>query len=380
MTAMTKKRMKNFLALSVLIVLTALLGAPSSAPAAPSQTAQGIMVNLQGSGDFIITQNQTWKFCNGPDSCTDLNSNTVAPASSYFTNAWDGNAPTLVSCTPSTKCTNLGTPPAPGAPGADFTWVYGPGHANSYACASNKCTFWAGGDLQGLSYTQTASSSAGSGSTARTATYQYTYNVTPTQTSVAAQTAWYLFQSSGGTTATINIDAQIAGESVVVNNTFKCLSGVPGTARCGKFSFNLGTPGYDATNDRVQNLTVTVTDVTDPNNPVVVETVNPGNTVIDGDPFGSLTFDYTTNAGSNGATQYLQNGDAYSVMTTNDVPGGGFGPTDLEEAIMDTVPATLGPGSYTVTLTGTVKGNSASSNLPFSITNQLHISAENCTN
>jgi hypothetical protein len=112
----------------------------------------------------------------------------------------------------------------------------------------------------------------------------------------------------------------------------------------------------------------------------VVSTATPGNTVIDGNPFGDFTFNYETNAGSNGHKEYLQDGDAYIVMTTNKVPGGGFGPTDLEEAIMDTVPVTLGPGDYTVTLTGLVKGNSASSNLPFTVTNQLHISAENCTN
>jgi hypothetical protein len=102
--------------------------------------------------------------------------------------------------------------------------------------------------------------------------------------------------------------------------------------------------------------------------------------VIDGDPFGSLTFDYKTNAGSNGHSEYLQDGDALTIMTANKVPGGGFGPTDLEEAIMDTVPLALAPGAYTVTLTGTVKGNSASSNISFSVSKQIHISAENCTN
>lgn len=365
-----------FLAGAAVVATAALLSGPP-AQAAPSQTGQGIMVNLQGSGDFIITGNQVWKYCNGPDNCTDLNNNPIDPASSYFDNAWDGNPGTLQSCTPSTKCTSLGTPPDPGAPAPDPTWVYGPGHSDGYACKVNKCTFWTGGDLQGLTYTQTRTSTVGTGSTQRTATYQYTYNVTPTQTSVDARTAWYLFQTSTtGTTVSINIDALIAGESVVVNSNFPCSSGMPGTPKCGKFSFNLGTPGYNSIDDRVQNLQVTVTD----SNNMVVSTATPGNTVNDGVPFGSLTFTYTTNAGSNGNTQYLQNGDAQTVMTANDVPGNGFGPTDLEDATMDTVPVTLGQGDYTVTLTGTVKGNNALASITFTVSQQIHISAENCTN
>jgi hypothetical protein len=186
---------KSLAALAVISLLLAEAVIVQTAQAGPAQTGQGIMVNMQGSGDFIITQNQVWKFCNGPDNCTDVDSNTVSPASSYFDNAWDGNQPT-VSCTPSggSHCTVL--PTVPGAPGADPTWVYGPGHADGFACAANKCTFWNGGDLQSISYTQTAQVSTGSGGTSGTWIYTYTYDVTPTQTSVDPKTAWYLFKDN----------------------------------------------------------------------------------------------------------------------------------------------------------------------------------------
>ncbi len=38
----------------------------------------------------------------------------------------------------------------------------------------------------------------------------------------------------------------------------------------------------------------------------------------------------------------------------------------------------LGPGSYTVTVTGTVKGNDGNANLSFTGTSQVNISAEGC--
>jgi hypothetical protein len=348
--------------------------------AGPAKTGQGIMVDMSGEGDFIITQNEVWKYCNGPDGCTDVDGNAVSPASSYFTNAWDGNAPT-VSCDFPTRCTSLGTPPSPGVPSPDASWVVGPGHGQSDACGKNKCNFWNGAALDGVVYTQTATATAGSGNQKRTATYTYTYKVLPVAASYAAKTAWFLFRRSGGTTATITLNAYIAGESLVVNNTFPCKSNVPGTAACGKISFNLGVPGYytpsslNIADSRVQNLKIEVKQGDN-----VVNTIYPEHEIQAGTPFGSLTFTYATNAGSNGNVEYLQNGDAKTIMLSNDVPGGGFGPTDLEWGVMTPVQLSLGAGNYSVTLTGEVKTNSALASLPFSVTNEIHVSAESCTN
>ncbi|HWG21631.1 MAG TPA: hypothetical protein VG225_13960 [Terracidiphilus sp.] len=336
-------------------LLAGLLLAIATPMFATNYTGQGISVTMTGGGDYVITQNLVYKF-------------NFTTASGFFTNAWDGNAPT-VSCSGG-KCGVTPTPAAPGAPLADASKVSGtqPGSA----CETNECTFFSGGTLTGLTYTQTAKVTPVSGAIF---TFTYTYVVTPTTSSVDPLTAWDLVQSSGDDAVVVPISATIAGESVVVNSTFKCVSGVPGTAKCGKFSFNLGTPGYNLADNRVSGLVVTVTNASS----VVVFSQGAYSTVEDGVPYGTLTFPYTTNAGSNGATAYLQSGDAYTIMQSNDVPGGGFGPADLEEAVMDTVSPSLGPGSYTVTLTGTVKGNSASASILFSVSQQLHISAGDCT-
>jgi hypothetical protein len=346
-----------------------------------TQTGQGIMANLETSGSFAIVQNLTYHY-----------DETIA--GTYYSNQWDGNAPT-VSC----SGPGCGTAPtAPTAPAVDPNAVIGiPGHpgiVNSNTC---KCTFLDGGTLPSTTYTETAKLSTGSGRTGATYTYTYIYDVNP-DTAVAttedtnANTSdgiqvpaldptatvdpnepWVFFSSSGDATANINIDAMIAGESVVKNKT-------NGT----KFSFSL----FDSTDlDRVQNLTVTVTDSSN-----VVASASPGNTIVQnapgalaGDP-GAVDFAYATNAGSNGATSLLQNGDARSILngvfpspdvfTGND--NGGADGSALAYAQMDTVPVSLPAGDYTITLTGTVKGNSTSADIPFSVTNHVNIITPGC--
>jgi hypothetical protein len=116
-----------------------------------------------------------------------------------------------------------------------------------------------------------------------------------------------------------------------------------------------------------------------------------------------VDFCYTTNAGSNGNTSLLLNGDARGILngvslygpepcdlgtqTTTTSPdtfagnnNGGADGSALAYAKMDeqTV-SSLGAGDYKVTLTGTVKGNNDLANIAFSVTSQPHISAGNCT-
>src|SRR6266581_6675072 len=57
------------------------LVAGRTALAAPAQTGQGIMVNITTAGNFAFTETQTYSF-------------NVTTASGYYTNVWDGNAPT----------------------------------------------------------------------------------------------------------------------------------------------------------------------------------------------------------------------------------------------------------------------------------------------
>ena len=315
------------------------------------------MMNMQGTGDFIVTGTATYHF-------------NPTEASAYYNNTYSGTY--SVSCTGGggggVNCLPGNQPATPAAPTPDPTEVAGNGQGGPGACQQNKCTFWSGGSLTGLTYTQQVKNVPGV-NTKGNWTFTYNYAVTPNVASVDPETAWDLTSQTGGDgNAQINIDAQIAGESMVTSSQWPCASGTPGKASCGKFSFSLGNT--DGTS-RVQNLTITVYD-------------SSGNIV--GAPYfatstltSGITFAYTTNAGSNGNTQYLQNGDASTVLNINDVPGHGFGPSDLQEAIMTTVPLSLAAGTYNVVLTGVVKGNSGTADLPITVSGQVTVSAENCT-
>jgi hypothetical protein len=317
------------------------------------------MVSFNATGTFAIVETQTYQ----------LN---IATASALFTNTWDGNAPS-VSCTGSpTACSNP-APPAPPAPAPDPNVLAGPNTKGNIGhdgiVGDNKCTLLNGGTLTSGTYTQTVKVSVGSGATGRTYTYTYTYNVTPTSNPVAALTAWDLVNDNGGGLAHVDVGANIAGESALSSAKHDL-----------KYSFSI----VDGDGNRVQNLVVTVTDV---NTSAVVGTFPAGSTVVTnapgalvGDP-GALDFLYTTNAGSNGVTSLLTNGDARTILNTDSFAGnqnGGADGSALAWAVMDTVGLDLGPGDYTVTLTGVVKGNSASANLPFSVSQTLHIIGQGC--
>jgi hypothetical protein len=316
--------------------------------AASAHTGQGIMVNLQASGTFSIVNNQLYKF--NPDE-----------AATYYTNAWDGSAPTV-------SCTGPGCGTAPTAPAAPSPSASQLSHFLTQQIC--QCAFLDGTSLPSTTYTQTATVSTGSGKTGATYTYTYTYDITPTVSSAAPLTAWDLVQSTGGTSTEIDINAQIAGESVVQNKTV-------GT----KYSFSL----YESDGtSRVQNLAVTVTDASN----TVVASATPGSTIVQnapgalpGDP-GAVDFTYTTNAGSNGVTSLLENGDARTILNTDSFAGNDNGGADgsaLAIANMDPVPLNVGPGDYTVTLTGTVKGNNALADLSFTVTQTIHIIAPGCS-
>jgi hypothetical protein len=234
-----------------------------------------------------------------------------------------------------------------------------------------KCAFLDGTALPSTTYTQTAKVSTGSGKTAATYTYTYTYNIAPTVSSVDPLTAWDLVNTTGGTTAEVDINAQIAGESVVNNTSV-------GT----KYSFSLLES--DGITSRVTNLAVNVTD----SNGNTVTSATPGSTLtqnapgaLSGDP-GAVDFTYTTNARSNGNTSLLQNGDARTILNTDSFAGNNNGGADgsaLAIANMDSVPLNVGPGDYTVTLTGTVKGNNALADTSFSVTQTIHIITPGCS-
>lgn len=336
-----------FVVCGLAVAATPKLISRSVVSAGPTQTGQGIMVNLDAQGTFAIVSNDFYQY----DETT---------AASYFTNVWNGNAPT-VSCS-GPGCTSTSTPPvAPSAPAPDAGKVTGP----TGAVKTQKCIFLDGGTLSGSTYTKTDQTIQGSGSSKKTWTFTYTYNVTPTANPVTAFTAWNYVGSTGDSTAHISIGAEIAGESVISSAKFDK-----------KYSFSLRD---DLGESRVTNLVVTVDGIPYNATSQLVENC-PG--CLFGDP-GSVDFAYTTNAGTNGVASLLTDGDARTLLNSDSFAGNQNGGTDgraLAKAVMDAVEVALGPGDHTVTLTGSVKGNTATSaNVDFTVTQTIHVIAPGCS-
>jgi len=314
------------------------------AVAAPAQTGQGIMVTFNGDQNVALHENRIYDF-------------NITTAATYFTNEWDGN-PATVSCS-GPGCSTNTAPSAPSAPAPDASKVT----SQNGVAVANKCTFLDGGNLIGSSYTQTAQiGPLGSGGTRRTYTYTFTYNINPTGT-VAAFTAWDLKQATGGGTAPIDLVAEIAGESVVQNKQVGK-----------KYSFSLRNS--DDTS-RIVNLVLTVDGVEYPINSSLVENC-PG---CPAGAVGAVDFAYETNAGMNGVTSLLQDGDARTILNTDTFAGNNDGGADgraLAKAVTEQVTVNLGVGDHPVTLTGTVKGNNVLADLSFSVEGTVHIIAPGC--
>jgi hypothetical protein len=169
---------KSLLMLGFGMVLT--LGVVSTAMAAqPSQTAQSVMVSIEGVKDaYQIEGSITWTF--------DRNA-----AETYYTNSWDDNSPQVTQ----------GQDPAqtsPGAPTPDANKLQQ--HAQA-----ERCVFFNGGNLTGNTYTQTVNGTRGW-------KWTYTYTIVPNVASVAAHTAWNSALESNGSVDVV-FNGFIASES-----------------------------------------------------------------------------------------------------------------------------------------------------------------------
>lgn len=334
-------------------------GSPTEAaagkPTTSSSTGQGIWVNATGGGDYSIQQTNVYKF-------------NVDAAAGYYSNAVLSGP--VVACTGSPTACGLpdpsGVPAVP--PAADPAQLTNVANGTAYA---ERCTFLSGGPLSGTkTYTQTITHSASSPT--RQYKYTWTYQVLPLSSDpVAALTAWDLFNSSGDSTAAVSIGADIAGQSVVKNAS-------NGT----KYSWSLRD---DLGLSRITNLVVTMSDGST-STPYSTDSTLAENApgALAGDA-GAVDFVHTTNAGSNGDTSLLLNGDARSIL--NGVIGldtfagnnnGGADGKALAKAVMTPVTVNLAPGTYTATLTGTVKGNAALLGLDFKVQQTLNIVGASC--
>jgi hypothetical protein len=328
---------------------------------ATNQTGQGIMVNLKTSGTFAIDTTNIYRF-------------DQQAAASFFSNTWNGVAP-AVACNGS-ACNGdvCGVPAAPDAPAANPFYVTNPG--GSAVGDKSRCTFLDGGvlTLTDTYQQQTApvpvSCSVPTGkfnkdgtpvlaAKSGSYTFTYTYVVAPVSSEpVPALTAWPLDQVNSSGLAHVALDADIAGESVLSKTGTK------------KFSFSM----LDAGVNRVQNLAITL-------DGVLVAANQPS------DVYYPVDFVFTKNAGSNGATALLVDGDARSILNnTGGISGDNFAGNDnggadgsaLSLARMQTVGLDVGPGTFTVGLTGSVKDNGAATSVGFDVAETLTIVTPGC--
>jgi hypothetical protein len=291
--------------------------------ARPNATGQGIMVDFEVDANYVITEEVTYHFDKGA-------------AAGYFTQSVSG---------PVVNTGTGATQPTPAQPAAEN--LADPGSQQNNQLMQRRCTFYNGGTLTGWTYTKTVNGTRGW-------RWTWTYTVTPSAGTVQPKTAWTSTVTQPGSNPVVPINAYIAGLSVLSSNQHPS-----------KASFTL--MGDDGITSRVQNLVISV-------DGTPVDTV--GSTIING-----TDFFYQSNAGTNGNTSLLtpyENKMASEILTSDS-----FGANnDIANAIcakMDQVVTTLGEGSHTVTLTGTVKGNAASADVPISVTKTVTING-GCNN
>jgi hypothetical protein len=214
-----------------------------------------------------------------------------------------------------------------------------------------RCKFWNGsGDLEGGTEGQVT--------------------VTVVSQPTEPKSCWFLQHSSGGNgTVDICPTITIAGESFLLSDKF---------SPNGKYSFTLRNADGSS---RILNLTVTLSGDAS-------QTDYPGHTLVDGNALGNnclLDFLYLGDAGKNGtAQQYLHTSDALggatmgSILNSDSFNKNDAGCPYTTIGVVDPICYTLGAGSYTITVTGTIKGVDGNANLSFTGTGSVHISAEGC--
>jgi hypothetical protein len=399
---MKRNRILSILSLAVMLAVLV----PVANVLAANTTAQSIMVfNNDTNGQlelaaqqFVLLGSETWSYDNGT-------------AKTYFTNAWDGNAPPAPTCTgPGCAPGNIAwipnycpTPAAPGAPAAVANKL-------NPVVGQNACTFFNGGTLSGDTYTQDVTvdgncnvcepcmgSGGGCGAnltacptisgqkyklTSKNANFKftYTYNITPTTNPVDARTAWNL-DSNDNSPAHVEVSANVAGQSTLRKGANDCSAT---TCSSGGWKFKASHTITDAIGLRVTGMTVGVYD----SNDVLVGTAK-----VQGTDFtlslGTGDYFYAQNAGIFGDPTQLLNGAVVSAIQQGSVctPGGnrdnqcGNDAVLGEKAVMD---APVGfdlstEGTYTLRVSGTVKENAGTLNQPFSVCSSLTINAGSCS-
>lgn len=344
---MKKTLIISSLALGCLALAASLVLAPK-VQAAPSQTAQSVMVNTSfDSGAYVIEGTITWTF---DKDCAEANYTASA-------GVWDGNEPT---CSGSNaNCASTNKPAVPPAPAVPST---GPDSIKNHA-QDDHCTYFCGGTLSGWAYTDTSTVNGLNGK--GNWTFTYNYSSSPNTATVDAHTCWTSEETGG--TVDVGFSGFISSESYLKQ-----------TSR-DKYSFTLTEPdGLGGTLSRVQNVSAQLQkfDGTNWNNV--------------GDPIAYGTLPVTATAAD---YEYFGNGGVFgnsAVYSALHATGGGKAATNVSAILLEdnfanndndlvngnvheadyngSFPGISEAGDYRVQVSGTIKGNAGAVGQQFSVT------------
>ncbi len=348
-----------------------LLVAAGAAQAAKPTNAQSLSFSLTSSDDFVLTDTEFWAY-------------DEAEARIYFSNLQVG-AP-VITCTPGNRplCQAANQPPIPEAPPPIPQRLNPPVN-------NNKCTFFSGGQLLRVrdefrDYKQALTVDLGTGNQRVTWRFEWTYQVRVIRDTngefptVDPRTAWFLESMDPAAGVSITASGWLAGQSTQLQ-----------TGRNARFKTShslLDQFGAARLENAGISLKMTGANPMDP--PIgVVEFGLPG--FPNYSVLQNENFYYVTNAGTfgpgllvlEGWVDDIQNGLvlADDGVTRDNFPGndnqGGdrivFGTEDPQNG----EPLLLGfvdqPGSYTVTLFGSLKGNPGEIGAGFEATKTINV-------
>jgi hypothetical protein len=201
------------------------------------------------------------------------------------------------------------------------------------AVQSQKCTFYNGGVLEAKKFGQV-------------------WVVPVSEEPVAAKTAWNSSSSDGGSTSDVTVDITIAGQSVVVNKDRA------------KYSFTLLD---EEGNARISDLKVMVSGQ---------DEVSPALEVEVGDEANDCLTDifYAANAGTFGhATSSLLTDMTMGEIIASNAFGSTSACGNASISKVEQLNYNLAAGSYTITVTGVVKGNAGAASTPFEVTKSVTV-------
>jgi hypothetical protein len=355
---MKKSSIISTLALGCLALGLGLMILPTAHAAAPSQTAQDVMVNTAlDSTAYQINGTTTWTF---DKDCAEANYTAGA-------GTWDGNAPT---CNGSPgDCAPSNQPATPSAPAPD---AHGPNSVDFHA-QQDRCTYFCGGMLDGWAYTQTETVHGLNGHGNWTFTFNYTSS--PNTATVNPATCWTCAETGG--TVDVNFTGFISSESYLKQSNGRT-----------KYSFTL----LDSNGSRVQGASAQLQKFDGTN------WVNVGSPIAFTDPLPvtptTADYLYFGNAGVFG------NSAVYSQLHAN---GWGKPATNVSAILLEdnfpnndndlvtgnvheadysgSFPGLTDAGSYQVVVSGTVKNNAGSGVEPFSVSSSQIIigGCDTCT-